>query len=97
MGALGAVPTIVIVKLLVDEHENMMEGAAFAIGSLCDNCADNRDIVLKEDGLRLLEMVVSADVSVAVRETAKEAIRIFSVASTASSSSKANIIILLSY
>ena len=87
MGALGAVPTIV--KLFVDEHENVMEGAAFAIDSLCDNCADNRDIVLKEDGLRLLEMVGSADVS-AVRETAKESIQILSVASTASSSSKAN-------
>ena len=86
---LNAIP--VIVNLLADESDNnVKEGAAFAVACLCENCPENTDIVRKEGGLRLLEMLAKAEGNPEVKDTAKKAFQICSVTSTASSNDDVN-------
>ena len=50
-----------IVKLLADEPKKVMVGALFAVICLCKNSLENREIVLKEDGLRFLQILSTAN------------------------------------
>ena len=77
-----------IVKLLADEPKKVMVGALFAVICLCKNSLENREIVLKEDGLRFLQILSTANIIAEVNDTAMAAVQILrSVSSNSSSTS----------